>query len=84
MMLPKVEIKKILYATDLSPNSVYALRYAMNAALKHGAGVIILHVLEDVDTARQVMLDVYIDGKRHKEIVDEKAATAHQLIEKRV
>ena len=32
-MIPK--IKKILYATDLSPNSAYAFRYAINSAINH-------------------------------------------------
>mgnify|MGYP001818729808 CR=1 FL=1 len=77
-MIPNIQ--KILYATDLSPNAVYALRYAMNSALKHDAEVIILHVLEDVDPASQVMLDLYIDEKRHKKIVDEHAAEAKNLI----
>ena len=81
-MIPK--IKKILYATDLSPNAVYALRYALNSALKHDAEVIILHVLEDVDPASQVMLDIYIDEKRHKKIVDEHVAEAKKIIEKRL
>jgi len=77
-MIPNIQ--KILYATDLSPNAVYALRYAMNSALKHDAEVIILHVLEDVDPASQVMLDLYIDEKRHKKIVDKYAAEAKNLI----
>ena len=37
-MIPK--IKKILYATDLSPNSVYALRYAINSAIKRHADIV--------------------------------------------
>ena len=80
-MIPKIQ--KILYATDLSPNSVYALRYALNSTLKHDAEVIILHVLEAVDPASQVMLDIYIDEKRHKKIVDQHIAEAKKLIEKR-
>ena len=81
-MIPKIQ--KILYATDLSPNSVYALRYAINSALKHDAEVIILHVFEDVDPASRVMLDLYIDEKRHQKIVDEHIAEAQKLIEKRL
>jgi nucleotide-binding universal stress UspA family protein len=42
-MIP--EIKRILYATDLSDNSAYALRYDINSAIKHDAGVIILDSL---------------------------------------
>lgn len=43
-MIPKIE--KILYATDLSKNSAYAFRYAVNSAEHHGADIYILHVLE--------------------------------------
>ena len=43
-MIPK--IKKILYATDLSKNSAYAFRYAVNSARNHGADIHILHVLD--------------------------------------
>ncbi len=44
-MIPK--IKTILYTTDLSRNSAYAFRYAMNTAARHDAVVHILHVLEN-------------------------------------
>ena len=44
-MMP--EINKVLYATDLSPNSAYAFRYAINSANKHDADIIILHVVQE-------------------------------------
>ena len=77
-MIPSIQ--KILYATDLSPNAVYALRYAVNSAIKHDAEIIILHVLEDVDPASRTMLDIYVDEKRHKKIVDDYTAEAKNLI----
>lgn len=43
-MIPKIE--KILYTTDLSKNSVYALRYAIDIAEKYDAQIIILHVFD--------------------------------------
>ena len=43
-MTPK--IKKILYATDLSENSGFAFRYAVDSAVQHDAELHILHVLE--------------------------------------
>jgi nucleotide-binding universal stress UspA family protein len=43
-MIP--EIKKILYATDLSKNSSYAFLYAADMAKRHNAGIIILHSVE--------------------------------------
>lgn len=43
-----VAIKKILYATDLSPNSAFAFQYAADYADKHDAKIVILHVFEDL------------------------------------
>jgi nucleotide-binding universal stress UspA family protein len=81
-MLPKID--KILYATDLSDNSAYALSYAMNSAMKHDADIIILHVLEKVDPASHVMLDLYLYEQRHKEIVEEHINDTKALIKKRL
>jgi len=54
-------IKKILYATDLSPNSAYVFRYAINTAIKHDADIIILHVFERIPGFAAGMLDLYLD-----------------------
>ena len=43
-MIP--EIKKILYATDLTKNSAYAFFYAVTMAEKCGATIVILHSVE--------------------------------------
>ena len=43
-MIP--QIKKILYATDLSKNSAYAFYYAIDLAQRREAKIIILHVVE--------------------------------------
>ena len=45
MILPKVEIKKILYATDLSAGARYAFAYAISLANTYNASITILHVL---------------------------------------
>jgi len=42
-MIP--QIKKILYATDLSKNSSYAFLYAIDMAKRHNASIIILHTI---------------------------------------
>ena len=47
MNLPNIQIKKILYATDLSENAVHAFAYAVSLANKYGAGITILHVLAE-------------------------------------
>ena len=45
-MIP--QIKKILYATDLSENSSYAFFYAIDLAQRHNAKIVILHVIEPI------------------------------------
>jgi hypothetical protein len=47
MKLPKVDIKKILYATDLSEGAKYAFAYAVSLANTYHASITILHVLFD-------------------------------------
>jgi nucleotide-binding universal stress UspA family protein len=47
MNLPKIQIKKILYATDLSESAVHAFSYAVSLANLYGAGITILHVLAE-------------------------------------
>ena len=48
------QIKKILYATDLSKNSSYAFLYAIALAKKHDARVVILHAIEPIPTYAEV------------------------------
>ena len=45
-MIP--QIKKILYATDLSKNSAYAFFYAVDMAKSHNASIVILHSIEPI------------------------------------
>ena len=73
-MIP--EIKRILYTTDLSPNSAYALRYAINSAIKHDADIIILHVVEEMAP--------FFEEERLKEISERKINEAMDRIRKRL
>jgi len=45
-MLP--EIKKILYATDMSETSLLAFRYALSLAKRYGAKISVIHVLPNI------------------------------------
>jgi nucleotide-binding universal stress UspA family protein len=47
MNLPNVQIKKILYATDLSEPAAHAFAYAASLANMYGATITILHVLAE-------------------------------------
>ncbi len=48
-MIP--QYKKILYATDLSPNAAHAFRHAIGLARSYNAKIHILHVLPEVEPA---------------------------------
>ncbi|MBW1890676.1 MAG: universal stress protein [Deltaproteobacteria bacterium] len=50
MELPKIDIKKILFATDLSESSRYAFAHAINMADRLGAGLTILHVMAEIQS----------------------------------
>jgi nucleotide-binding universal stress UspA family protein len=47
MKLTNIQIKKILYATDLSETAVHAFSYAVSLANMYGAVITILHVLAE-------------------------------------
>jgi len=58
-------IKKILYATDLSKNSIYAFYYAVDMARKYGAEIFIVNIIEPLPTmayrsqTEKIQLDQY-------------------------
>jgi nucleotide-binding universal stress UspA family protein len=81
-MIP--DITKILYATDLSDNSAYALRYAIHLAIKHDAGLVILHVFEMVTTTNRFALELYLDGEIRKKKYNEKVIETIDQIRKRL
>ena len=62
------DIKRILYATDLSDNSAYAFGYAVNLAKKYDAEIIVLHVIDK-------FMDISVEIKnRLKKSIDSKGA----------
>jgi nucleotide-binding universal stress UspA family protein len=81
-MIPN--INKILYATDLSDNSAYAFRYAINSALKHDAGIIILHVFELFSESKSSTLDLYLYKDLRDRIFTERFSDTIDRIRKRL
>jgi len=69
-MIP--DIKKILYATDLSENARYAFGYAVNLANRHDAKITVLHVAEDLSSFAGSMVADIIGEKRLADIKLEK------------
>ena len=81
-MMP--EIQKILYTTDLSDNSAYAFRYAINSAKRHDAKIIILHVLEGLPSSTEAMMQSYLNEEQQKKILDETITHVLDRIRKRL
>ncbi len=77
-------IRKILYATDLSPNSAYAFRYAINSAFKHDAKIIILHVFEAMSPPFSAQVELYLDSEQRKKIFDNRVSETLDRIKKRL
>jgi nucleotide-binding universal stress UspA family protein len=66
--LPKVEVKKILYATDLSENARYAFAYAVSLANLYNAAITFIHVLPEVPDILDKNIIGYISKERWEEI----------------
>lgn len=65
-MLP--EIKKILYATDLSANARHAFGYAVSLADRYGAKITILHVLEELHAGSTSLVSHIVGEERWNEL----------------
>jgi nucleotide-binding universal stress UspA family protein len=78
------EIKKILYATDLSANSEYALGFAVNSASLYHAEMVILHVFDNPVIGYAPMLNVYVDEKNRQSLFSEHSKGLKDKIRKRL
>jgi nucleotide-binding universal stress UspA family protein len=81
-MIP--QIKKILYATDLSKNSVFAFRYATKFAEKYDAEIVILHVIEPIPSVAKHYMKIYVDEAKWEEKIRYEQDLAIERIKKRL
>jgi nucleotide-binding universal stress UspA family protein len=77
-MVPK--IRKILFATDLSENSVYAFYFAIELAKQHNATIVILHAVEPVSPHARI----FIGTERIAEVQKETVMEATEEIKNRL
>ena len=68
-----LEIKKILYATDLSKNSSFAFFYATDMAKRHNAKIVMLHAIEPIPAyaAAYTGITDELKRKQQEETVEE-------------
>lgn len=79
-MIP--QIKKILYATDLSENANYAFGYAINLAHHHDAKITVLHVLEDLSPFAYSMVEDIAGREKLEMLKNEKHTFAIESVQK--
>ena len=80
MDLPKVDVKKILYATDLSENARYAFAYAVSLAGLYNASITFIHVLPEVPSRLDKSVIGYISEERWEEIKSQSVEEAREAI----
>ena len=81
-MLP--EIKKILYPTDLSESARFAFGYAASLANRYGAGITILHVLEELSPNALGMVVDLLGAERWEELKRRNQEHVIQAIRERI
>lgn len=79
MELPKIEVNKILYATDLSESARYAFAYAVSLANLYGARITFLHVMSE-DHNLDSKIVGYIDAARWEEIKQRNEEDARSIL----
>ncbi len=81
-MLPT--IKNILYLTDLSKNSGYVFRHAVQLARTFEAQITILHVLKSIDPAIEVPILVHMEEETYRKLTGEKKQETIEKIKGRL
>ena len=79
--LPRVEYKKILYATDLSVTGRHAFPYAASIANRYDAQLTVFHVVETVEFEKQVV--GYVSEELWEEIKTRSLEEAKEIIANR-
>src|SRR3989339_837569 len=82
-MIP--QIKKILYATDLSKNSSYAFLYATDMAKRHDAKIVILHALESFPAYINVYsgMPINLTERQQGEIIEDVKKNLEEFCKKK-
>jgi nucleotide-binding universal stress UspA family protein len=79
MELPRVDIQKILFATDLSENARYAFAYAASLANLYGARLVILHVLAELPSL-DASISYHIGKAEWEAIKQKRMQAAHEKL----
>lgn len=78
------EIKKILYATDLSENAKHAFGYAASFSNRFGAAITVFHVIEELNPQITFQMMDLLGDEKWREIQGARKLEAGELIRKRL
>ncbi len=78
------EIKTILYATDMGDHMRPVFRFALEMARKHDAKIIMLHVMEPLNSGIMMAIDVYMPKVKAKKVLKEGMQKALATMQKRL
>ncbi|MGD9974870.1 MAG: universal stress protein [Desulfatirhabdiaceae bacterium] len=81
-MIP--DIKKILYATDLSDNARYALGYAASIANRFDAKITVLHVIEEISQQLSFQMVDLLGEEKWQELQKSRSQEIVQSIRKKI
>jgi nucleotide-binding universal stress UspA family protein len=79
MDIPKIEIKKILYTTDLSESGRYAFSYAASLANAYKAEITVLHVIEEGPELDKTLVG-YISEELWEQIKKQNLEEAREIL----
>ena len=79
MPIPKIHIKRILYATDLSENAKHAFGYAVSLANLYEAQLVILHVLSEDSNPEQKLVG-YVGSEQWEKIREQQIQEARNAL----
>jgi nucleotide-binding universal stress UspA family protein len=78
------EIERILYSTDLSQNARFAFAYAASLANRFGAGITILHVIEDTSRYRHSLVVNVLGEEKWSDLVKQNEERLLQTLKERL
>ena len=77
------EIKRILYATDLSENSSIALTWALKLADRFGAKIVLFHTEEEISQMGEIVIASQLGDQRYRELKEKIKRDAIDIMKKR-
>jgi nucleotide-binding universal stress UspA family protein len=79
-----IKLKKLLYATDLSKNSAYAFRYAVDVAERQNGEIIILHVIEPIPQAARHYAMLHVGEEKWEDRIKHEQEKSIERIRQRL